>query len=212
MTSLGFYWTDWRVFSRVTSCDSQPVNTYVKLSLGDKNGLYTERNLPAPRKTSQKANYLEELYGKQLGDGWKVCVFLWVLIREGERVHEWTMHEGEYCVKLGSSILDIDQLYLKPECGAFEYNPGECTILIRNISIAPSISLFRFVKLTLICQMPLKFSFHVSVSYSDKAMMIHCVSFYCLKMKVFMNSLLIFFINFLFLSTFNLWEKWEDWV
>ena len=86
MTSLGFYWTDWRVFSRVTSCDSQPVNTYVKLSLGDKNGLYTERNLPAPRKTSQKANYLEELYGKQLGDGWEVCVFLWVLIRESTRV------------------------------------------------------------------------------------------------------------------------------
>ena len=101
------------------------------------------------------------------------------------------MHEGEYCVKLGSSILDIDQLYLKPECGVFEYNLDECTILIRtqNISIAPSISLIR--------QMPLKFSLHVSVSYSDKAMMIHCVSFYCLKMKVFMNSLLIFFINFL---------------
>ena len=89
------------------------------------------------------------------------------------------MHEGEYCVKLGSSILEIDQLYLKPECGVFEYNLDECTILIRtqNISIAPSISLIRFVKLMLICQMPLKSSFHVSVSYSNKAMMIHCVSF-----------------------------------
>ena len=87
MTSLGFYWTDWRVFSRVTSYDSQPVDTYVKLSLGDKNGLYTQRNLPSQRKTSQKANYLEELYGKQLGDGWEVSVFLWVLIRESTRVN-----------------------------------------------------------------------------------------------------------------------------
>ena len=56
-----------------------------------------------------------------------ICMLMSTFEREREYTKE-NAREG-ILPQLGSSIPDIHHLHLKPECGVFEYNRGECTFV-----------------------------------------------------------------------------------